>query len=120
MCARGLPGPIAIERVSVTMQMHAAHRLATSIIATSPEGWTSHTVLVIDQSGSMRKSNMADCANRSDAVWVSLALDWVANQLLNGATGTDVVSLVLIRTEADVTFKHEPVDSLQSALKIRL
>eukprot|EP01052_Picozoa_sp_SAG31_P053046 SAG31_NODE_13401_length_872_cov_0.855110_1_plen_166_part_01 len=73
------PEPIAIDRVTITMPMQAAHRLAVRNIATNPAGWTSHTVLVVDQSGSMRKHDMADCASRSDAVWVSLALDWVAN-----------------------------------------
>ena len=103
------PEPILIERVATTTAMQAAHRLAVSNAA-DPEAWTSHTVLVVDQSGSMRKPDMADCANRSDAVWVSLALDWVADQLLKGAKGTDVVSLVQMSTEADVLFQHEPVD----------
>jgi hypothetical protein len=50
------------------------------------------------------------CSSIMGGFMVSLALDWVANQLLNGATG--VVLRVQMRIEADVTFKHELVDWL--------
>jgi hypothetical protein len=43
--------------------------------------WTSHTVFVVDQSGSMRKTDIEGGCTRSDAVWLTMALDYVSKQL---------------------------------------
>jgi hypothetical protein len=105
------PLPIHVAAAPITREMckiHAAALLAVEI----PRTWTSHTVLVVDQSGSMKKPDMADCSNRSDAVWVSLALDWTSKQIEGGAKGSDVVSLLLMNDEATLVFEDQPIDWL--------
>jgi hypothetical protein len=107
------PEAVEVHKKTVSAAMRAQHAAASALIRSSPESWTSHTVLVIDQSGSMRTSDMADCKNRADAVWVSLSLDWVAVQLEGGGgKGSDVVSLVAMNDTADVILRHRPVDWL--------
>jgi hypothetical protein len=71
-CIEVYPEPITIDRVSITAGMRQQHNLAAARIAVSPEAMTSHTVLVVDQSGSMRAHDMADSASRSDAVWAAM------------------------------------------------
>lgn len=41
---------------------------ACRLIASDYTAWTSHTVVVVDQSGSMRKTDVPGGATRSDAV----------------------------------------------------
>ena len=107
------PEPVLVDNVAITHAMTLAHARALEVILTQPERWTSHTVIVVDQSGSMKKSDMRDCSNRADAVWVALSLDWVAPRLEKGdAKATDVVSLVTMNDEATVLLTHEPLDWL--------
>jgi hypothetical protein len=55
-------------------------------------------VVVVDQSGSMRKTDLSGGATRSDAVWLTLAVDLVANKLAAGESkSSDVVSVVSMR-----------------------
>ena len=114
---------------------HGAAVRATKNLA----NWTSHTVVVVDQSGSMRKTD-ADgeagggavcCADhpphfthlhhpnppqpdamRADVVWIALAVDLVANRIRSGnfCGKTDVFSLVGMRTESAVLLEQVPVD----------
>jgi hypothetical protein len=105
--------PVRVDPVPVSPTMLIAHEAACKMVCETPQAWTSHTVLVIDQSGSMRKADMRDCANRADAVWVCLALDWIGPQLETGeAKATDVVSVVSMNAGATVLLKHKPVDWL--------
>ena len=104
--------PVLVDKIPVTDEMQLAHTRACELIA-APKCWTSHTVIVIDQSGSMKKSDIPDCSNRADAVWVCLALDWVAPQLEKGdAKATDVVSLVAMSDGATLLIKQQPLDWL--------
>ena len=49
--------------------------------------WKSNTVIVIDTSGSMRQNDVWGSRDRLDAVWLSIALDFVATRLENGSAG---------------------------------
>ena len=103
--------PVLVDTVSITTCMRRQHEEARRVIALQPEKWTSHAVIVIDQSGSMKRSDMADCRNRADAVWVCLALDWVGTQLDDAkARGTDVVSIIAMTDDATIILQEEPVD----------
>ena len=80
---------------------HAAVRARSGI-------WTSHTVVVVDQSGSMRKIDTADGSTRSDAVWVTLA-EWVSDQLTSGAAKqTDVVSVIGMNADSTLLVDRHP------------
>jgi hypothetical protein len=103
----------AVDEAQVSEEMQLNHNLACSRIKNSPSSWTSHTVAVIDQSGSMRKTDLKDGATRSDAVWVTLAFEFVAQRLeSNEATDTDVLSLVAMNEASTVLLDRRPVDWL--------
>mmetsp|Transcript_24849 Transcript_24849/g.68830 ORF Transcript_24849/g.68830 Transcript_24849/m.68830 type:complete len:187 (-) Transcript_24849:3278-3838(-) len=54
--------------------------------------WNSNTVIVVDTSGSMRKSDVWGARTRLSAVWMCLALDFVAHRIESGEAGPyDVV-----------------------------
>jgi hypothetical protein len=83
---------------------HAAVRARSST-------WTSHTVIVVDQSGSMRKIDTAAGSTRSDAVWLTLACTWVSDQLTSGAAKqTDVVSIIGMNAESTLLVDRHPVN----------
>eukprot|EP00959_Pyramimonas_sp_CCMP1952_P384662 8061716-Pyramimonas_sp.AAC.1 len=93
--------------------MERVHKQACLRIEESPASWTSHTVVVVDQSGSMRTDDVADGATRSDVVWVTLATDVVAKRLESGeACDTDVFSLIVMNDRSQVLFYQRPMDWL--------
>lgn len=97
----------------ITPAAAAAHARARATLHASPGSWTSHTVIVVDQSGSMRRPDVADGATRSDAVWVTLAHAFVKEQLESGtARDTDVVSLVAMNDGGTLLLDREPLDWL--------
>ena len=75
------------------------------------KGWKSHTVLVVDMSGSMRRDDVNGAKCRSDAVWLSLARDYVKQQLdSRQASVEDLVSVVIMKDTADIALILEPMD----------
>lgn len=103
--------PIAIPRAGVTLEHVREHKAAKERMRNDPSLSTSHTVIVVDQSGSMRTCDIFDFKNRSKAVWGMLALDFVATQRLSGeATDTDIVSVVLMRETSEVIISREPIN----------
>ena len=75
--------------------------------------WTSHTIVVVDQSGSMRKTDVTGGATRSDAVWLTLAADFVAKHIETGkSTASDVVSIIAMCSESVVLIDRQPHDWL--------
>jgi hypothetical protein len=81
-----------------------------------------HVVLVVDHSGSMRKTDVANYSTRTAAVYDCLARDFVQAQLAAGAGGADVVvSLVEMSDSAEVTIEKAPLDEqLAQTLKSEL
>lgn len=102
--------PIEIPTAELTPDDVAEHEASKERLREDPSLCTSHTVIVVDQSGSMRTSDVFDFKNRSQAVFGMLALDFVAKQRLSGdASATDVVSLVLMHDKGEVAFEREPM-----------
>lgn len=101
-----------IDKVEVTKQMQADHDKACLQIQTSKKSWISHTVCVIDQSGSMRKDDVGDySASRSDVVWAALAIDFVLNRINSGeATDLDVVTVLCMRQRCETVIDRMPTD----------
>ena len=107
------PVNIFLEREQITKDMQTRHEHACQLISNDPSSWTSHTVLVIDQSGSMRTSDVQHSANRSEAVFNSLSLEFIAERLdIGDATDTDVVSVVLMSDTATIVLEERPTDWL--------
>lgn len=102
--------PIDIPRPTLTAEHFQAYEAAKQCLEKDPSSCTSHTVIVVDQSGSMKTSDVFDFRNRSQAVFGMLALDFVAKQRVSGeGSDTDVVSLVLMRDSAEVIVEREPM-----------
>lgn len=102
--------PIDIPRADLTQEQILDHEASKDRLRANPSLCTSHTVIVVDQSASMKTCDIFDFRNRSMAVFGMLALNFVATQRLSGeATDTDVVSLVLMRDVGEVVFEREPM-----------
>ncbi|KAL7526158.1 hypothetical protein ACHAXR_001350, partial [Thalassiosira sp. AJA248-18] len=97
-----------VEKVPISKEMEDEH-LRASKDSTNHELWNSHTVAVVDQSGSMRKTDAENGVTRSDLVWVCLAVDYVGKRLRTGeATNRDYFSLIQMGTEANCLIKEHP------------
>lgn len=100
----------SIPRAVLSLEHILEHNAARERLAMNPSLCTSHTVIVVDHSASMRTCDVADFRNRAKAVFGMLALEFVAKQRLTGeATSNDVVSLLLMHDGADVIFEREPM-----------
>lgn len=102
-----------------TPEMLQRHEALCSVVARDPNRWLSHSVLVVDMSGSMRRDDVDGARCRSDGVWMALARDFVKEQLEEGGTAAaikedglvDVVSVVLMMNDgADIVLQAEPMD----------
>ena len=105
-----------VEKHRITPEMERVHQMACVRLQNSTT-WTSHitshTVVIVDQSGSMRKTDVEGGATRSDAVWLTLAVDFVAKRIENGSsTETDVVSIISMGTQSTVLVDRQPHDWL--------
>lgn len=106
----------------ITSEMKERHARAR-INITSDEGWwNSHSVVIVDQSGSMRTPDASACGtSRSDAVWVTLASSFIKEKLEGGGySDRDVVSLVLMGEESELVIDREPLDWLLYNRVVRL
>mmetsp|Transcript_19492 Transcript_19492/g.49566 ORF Transcript_19492/g.49566 Transcript_19492/m.49566 type:complete len:92 (+) Transcript_19492:551-826(+) len=91
--------------------MQAAHERACAKLKADQSSWTSHTVVVVDQSGSMRKTDVTGSASCADAVWLTLALDYVGKLLESAhASASDVISVVGMSINSKVLLDHKPMD----------
>jgi hypothetical protein len=88
-----------------------AHEDVAERIRSSPGKWSSNTVFIVDMSGSMCEDDVNGARCRSDGVWTTLAKDYVKKQLeAETCSLYDVVSVVLMREEAQVVIEYEPMD----------
>lgn len=102
--------PVHVPMASLTDQDLADHDAAKERLLQNPSLCTSHSVIVVDHSTSMRTSDVSDFRNRAQAVFGTLALDFVAKQRFTGeGTNTDVVSLVLMHDSVEIVFEREPM-----------
>ena len=102
---------IDIGKRPITYAMLRANVRAASNIKRKPNAWTSHTVVVMDQSGSMRKDDTSRGHTRSDVVWASVVVDMISKGLVDGTLSeTDVFSLIGMREESKVLIDRSPID----------
>jgi len=101
--------PIQLDVVPINSDMEMKHTTARKKLQADLHSWTSNTVIAVDRSGSMRTSDMWGCKNRLGSVWISVALDFLAQRLESGdACETDIISIVTIEQEPDIVVKEEP------------
>jgi hypothetical protein len=73
------------------------------------EFWTSNTVIVVDTSGSMKESDVWGTRHRLAAVWVAVALDFLAHGLETGSfCSTDVISIVQLCESPTTVLREWP------------
>jgi hypothetical protein len=82
-------------------------------IAADPSVCATHTIVVVDQSGSMKKCDVPGFRTRSNATYGTLALDCIAPQLHVGpGCGYDFVSVVEFNVTSIPVLQREPLDWL--------
>jgi hypothetical protein len=104
------PSPLPEAPIDNTMQESDAK--AKALLERKPELVTSHTVLVIDDSGSMlgKKDGIHLYRDCQQAAFSITSLEFVAEQLFNGtAVNSDLLSLVKFSSTATTEFSHEPI-----------
>lgn len=101
--------PLELEEVPLSYAMLSEYDVACRNIQENLHCWTSNSVLVVDTSGSMRAADVWGTRTRLGAVWVAIALDFLATRLESGEGGlTDVISIVTLTKKGTVTFNEEP------------
>jgi hypothetical protein len=101
---------IDVDKVPITPGMELEHERAIKRLK-NKSNWTSHTVAVVDQSGSMRNIDITKEVMRSDLVWLSLAVSVVSNGLKSGTRkATDMLSIVVMREQSQVVLEFQPFD----------
>mmetsp|Transcript_41571 Transcript_41571/g.99641 ORF Transcript_41571/g.99641 Transcript_41571/m.99641 type:complete len:722 (-) Transcript_41571:140-2305(-) len=102
--------PEPMQHAPLEFNARAEHDKAKTVIGRKPDICTSHTVLVIDTSGSMKEKDIRLHRDRQVAAFSMVALEYVAEQLFNEtANNRDVVSLVEFNRTSRVVFEREPV-----------
>jgi Mg-chelatase subunit ChlD len=103
------PSPLALAPIDTRDRV--SHNLANVVLTRKPELCTSHTVLVVDNSGSMTKKDILLHKNRQVAAYSVTAMDFVAEQLFQQtATNSDVVTLIEFDRNAHKVFSRESFD----------
>jgi von Willebrand factor type A domain len=101
--------PAPLRELPLDETTQEEHRLAKLIISEKPELCKSHTVLVVDNSGSMQTHDIPLYRDRQVAAYSTIALEYVAEQLIHQtANNRDVVSLIEFDETARVVFEREP------------
>lgn len=105
---------ISIMAAPISNEMIERHKYVKRIIDEDPQMCTSHFVVIVDQSGSMKKSDVNAFRNRSQAAYGCLALDCVAEQLVEVdqtmTAGIDTFTLIEMNDDATIIFLREPFD----------
>jgi Alpha-kinase family/von Willebrand factor type A domain len=105
--------PLELDVIPISDEALRQYHLVRDQVASHPNCWTSHSVILVDTSGSMRESDVWGCKTRLDAVWVSLALDFVAHRLETcQADARDVLSIVTMDSEPKVLMLQQPMTAV--------
>ena len=102
--------PIQLDSISISTKMKNEFDESLLLVQNDKSKWKSNTVIVVDTSGSMKSSDVWDTKTRLDAVWQSVALDFIANRIENGEAGLlDVISIISLGTSSEILIKEHPL-----------
>lgn len=102
------PSPLAFAPVED--KDFKAHTDAKKVVDLKPELAVSHTILVVDRSGSMNTHDIHLHRDRLTAAYSNTAMEFVAEQIFSSsANNSDLVSLIEFNKGARVIFTREPV-----------
>jgi len=75
--------------------------------------WKSHSVIIVDSSGSMRNSDVNGSRTRFGAVWLSLAQDYIEHRINSGMAGLyDLISIILMGEKAELIIDRWPTSNV--------
>lgn len=101
--------PEPLSPIPLSPEEREMHRKTISLVRLKPSLCKSHTVLVVDRSGSMNTHDIYMHRDRLTAAYHNLAVEFVGEQILNGtANNRDMVSLVEFEQNATLVIDHEP------------
>jgi len=105
---------VSIEPATITAKMRADHDESVRIIEDDLHLITSHSIIIVDQSGSMRAADVNGFRSRSHAAYGALALDYVAEQLYHRGDDTlvDAVTIIEMNDVGSFFVYREPLDWL--------
>ena len=104
--------PVRIEKSKdhENLGIAGSHEVVTTHVQNHPALWTSHTVIIVDMSGSMREDDVNGARCRSDGVWTTLARNFCRAQLEDQSSSLyDVVSIIVMGQTANVVVRCEPL-----------
>ena len=104
--------PLPLNQVEISDIDQHQYEAAKFRISQDPKIITSHSVFVIDFSGSMRNSDVEAHRSRADAVSYAVASEFMAKRLHNPSSGVsqfDVVTVIEMRNDAQIIFSKEPM-----------
>lgn len=105
--------PSPLPFVPIDAVAKSEHGKVKELLKWKPELSTSHTVIVIDNSGSMlsKKNDIHLYRDSQNAAFSLTALEFVAEQVMNKtAVNSDLVSLIKFSEQPDIVLKREPID----------
>jgi hypothetical protein len=105
---------VSIQPAPISQAMIDRHMEVKQILQDEPQLCTSHTIVVLDQSGSMNTADVNGFRNRSQATYGSLALDYVAELLCQQVDppGVDTLTLIEMNDKGNLIYQREPIDWL--------
>jgi len=103
---------IQIKHANITKTMRENHEAAVRMLKDDPHLCTTHSIIIIDQSGSMRTCDVNGFRSRSAAAFGTLALDYIAEQLYQQGDEffVDAVTIVKMTDTGSILFHKEPLD----------
>ncbi|KAL7511010.1 hypothetical protein ACHAXN_007945 [Cyclotella atomus] len=107
--------PSPLPNVPTNMDMISESMKTKLLLEQRPDLATSHTVIVIDNSGSMlsKKNDIYLYRDSQNAAFSFTALEFVAEQIFNNtAVNSDLVSLIKFSDKPSVELKREPINWL--------
>lgn len=106
---------IKIEKANITQDMLDDHKEAERILREEPHLCTTHSIIIIDQSASMKTCDVNRFRSRSDAAYGTLALDYIAEQLYQQGSDeffVDACTVIEMSDVGSIVVNKEPLDWL--------
>jgi hypothetical protein len=101
--------PITLDLVPLTEAMVQQHARAAENLQHNFNSWSSNTVLIVDTSGSMKAADVWGARTRLSAVWLTIALDFIAHRIESGLAGdADVISIVTLGSRPETIVLEQP------------
>jgi Mg-chelatase subunit ChlD len=102
------PAPLALAPLDTNDRIK--HTQTRDFLIENPDRCTSHTILVVDNSGSMSTHDINLHRDRQIAAYSVTAMEFIAEQLFKQtATNSDVVTLIEFAGGATEKFRQEPI-----------